>query len=348
MKGIIAKYLRYLEIERNSSKHTLEAYRCDLLQFEQSLASLDGGCPAPQDLTRFHIRTFLGQLSEHDLKRASVQRKIATLRSFFKYCFQRGITAKNLAVYLISPKSEKRLPKVLSRRELEITLNSLGDDEGYAEGHSDGDSDGHQGSHSVGDSEGDASEHGVADSDNRSNIDRAWKYMSSAIMELLYSTGIRVSELVQLDLNDVDMKACQIKVLGKGAKQRIVPFGSAAGEALSAYLNVRNYLENNKIESGHVSALFLTIRGRRIYTRAVQRMVHSILSQHSEATQKSPHALRHSFATHLLDNGADIRVIKELLGHSSLAATQIYTSASAQKLKETYERAHPRAEIQKP
>lgn len=322
MKGSIAKYLRYLEIEKNASKHTLEAYGRDLDQLTEFMVVTFPDVGEPDHLNRHHLRAFLGHLNEMHLKRSSIQRKIATLRSFFKYCFRRGITRTNVAAHLISPKSEKRLPKAIARADLERTLNDPG--AGLAL---------------------DALQQGDAAS---ATVGHVMQLQAAAIMELLYSTGIRVSELVQLDLMHVDFRLAQIRVTGKGAKQRIVPFGQAAREAMQRYLIVRENLADNKTDGGLVSALFLTIRGRRIYTRAVQRMVYSQLSRHSEATQKSPHALRHSFATHLLDNGADIRLIKEMLGHSSLASTQIYTSASAQKLKETYEKAHPRAEIQKP
>ena len=164
-----------------------------------------------------------------------------------------------------------------------------------------------------------------------------------AIMELFYGTGIRLSELTGLNLGDVDMNLNQVKVLGKGAKQRIVPLGSKASESLKAHLSSRERLFGNKTDEDARKAVFLAPGGQRIYARAVQRMVKDYLQRASEVTQKSPHVLRHSFATHLLDKGADIRVIKELLGHANLAATQVYTHTSVERLKNVYDLAHPRA-----
>lgn len=229
---------------------------------------------------------------------------------------------KNVARHLVSPKSEKRLPKTIQAEELNAALNS-------------------------------SDMAAVADPGNLS-VHEAYDVQARAIMELFYASGIRLSELTGLNVSDVDLKNQQLRVTGKGAKQRIVPFGNAAREAISKFLAVRTVLENaasknipgndNITEADSVRPMFLTVNGRRIYPRAVQRLVRKILEEHTEAPQKSPHALRHSFATHLLDAGADIRVIKELLGHSSLAATQIYTSNSSSKLRDIYNNAHPRAE----
>lgn len=305
MKDIKDKYIRYLKIEKNASQHTIAAYQRDLSQLLDFLAKTFPEISDINTLDRHHLRSWLVDLSQRRFKRSTLQRKIATVRSFFKYAFKRGIVKHNIARHLISPKSEKRLPKVISELDLSRTLNA----------HSE-----------------------------VSATDKPYEVQAFAIMELLYASGIRLSELVGLNLSDVDFKARQIRVTGKGAKQRIVPFGTAAFESLNRFISVRDNLLSNKSGHDDVTAMFLSISGRRIYPRAVQRVVKQKLSAYSEATQKSPHALRHSFATHLLDAGADIRVIKELLGHSSLAATQIYTSTSSTKLKEIYKNAHPRAE----
>ncbi len=164
-----------------------------------------------------------------------------------------------------------------------------------------------------------------------------------AILELLYGTGIRLSELVNLNEEDINFKLNQIKVLGKGAKQRIVPFGKQAGNALKDHLETKPELYGERTDADARKAVFIASSGQRLYPRAVQRIVKDYLQQASEVTQKSPHVLRHSFATHLLDQGADIRVIKELLGHANLAATQVYTHTSVERLKNVYETAHPRA-----
>lgn len=163
---------------------------------------------------------------------------------------------------------------------------------------------------------------------------------SRAILELFYGTGMRLSELVSLNIHDVDMQKKQVSVMGKGSKQRIIPFGTQAELALSSWLHDRIAVDTN--------ALFVTPKGKRIYPKAVQRMVGAALLPVAEASQKSPHVLRHSFATHLLDRGADIRLIKELLGHVNLAATQIYTHNSVEKLKLVYDNAHPRAQRKEP
>jgi site-specific recombinase XerD len=162
-------------------------------------------------------------------------------------------------------------------------------------------------------------------------------------VELLYGCGLRLSELTGLNISDIDFQQRQVLIRGKGYKERIVPVGIAALEAIRKYLAVRIHFIGKNSTNEDRKSVFLGIRGRRLSPRTTQKIVAEFLGP-IEATQKSPHALRHSFATHLLDNGADIRVIKELLGHSSLATTQIYTSASAEKLKQTYKSAHPRAE----
>jgi len=166
-----------------------------------------------------------------------------------------------------------------------------------------------------------------------------------AVLELLYGTGIRLRELVAIDLPHLDMKRRQIRVMGKGSKERIIPFGKQAQEALEDYLRIRHQLRNPKVPD---LSLFLTKKGKRLYPRAIQRIVQKYLTAASEVSQKSPHVLRHSFATHLLDRGVDIRVIKELLGHANLAATQVYTHTSLDHLRKVYNKAHPRAKTTNP
>ncbi|HET6527683.1 MAG TPA: tyrosine recombinase XerC [Balneolaceae bacterium] len=303
MKKAISKYLRYLKIERNASPHTILSYQTDLLQFlafcsthfEQDEDDVDA-----RSIERITIRLWLGELSELGLAKSSIARKVAAVRSFFKYCFKRGLIEKNPAHLLIIPKKDKPLPKTANVEDLQRMME-------LAEGNS---------------------------PESRQH---------RAILELFYGTGIRLSELVNLDEGDVDFKLHQIKVLGKGAKQRIVPLGLRAGEALQNHLANKSELFGKKTDDDARKAVFLAAGGQRIYTRAVQRIVKDFMMRASEATQKSPHVLRHSFATHLLDNGADIRVIKELLGHKNLAATQVYTHTSVERLKNVYELAHPRA-----
>lgn len=303
MKKAIKKYLRYLEVERNASQHTITSYETDLLQF---IAFCDKHLGANKSnlhldlIERLTIRLWLGELSERGLAKSSIARKVAAIRSFFKYCFKRGMVEENPAHLLIVPKKDKPLPKTASKEDLNRMME-------LAQGNS------------------------PKSAQNR------------AILELLYGTGIRLSELVSLNEADINIKLDQLKVLGKGAKQRIVPFGSRAKEALEQHLETKPELFGSRTDADARKAVFLAANGQRIYPRAVQRIVKDYLQRASEVTQKSPHVLRHSFATHLLDQGADIRVIKELLGHANLAATQVYTHTSVERLKNVYELAHPRA-----
>lgn len=303
MKKAIQKYLRYLKVERNASPHTITSYKNDLTQFLTFCSThfnLDEEKVQLNKIERIIIRLWLGELSERGLAKSTIARKVAAVRSFFKYCFKRGIVEQNPAHLLIVPKKDKPLPKTASKEDLNRMME-------LAEGNS------------------------PQSAQNR------------AILELLYGTGIRLSELTGLNEEDVNFKLSQIKVSGKGAKQRIVPFGNSAKKALKHHLETKTQLYGSRTDADAHKALFLAANGQRIYGRAVQRIVKDYLQRASEVTQKSPHVLRHSFATHLLNEGADIRVIKELLGHAGLSATQIYTHTSVERLKNVYELAHPRA-----
>lgn len=303
MKSVIDKYLKYLRIERNASPHTITSYENDLSQFLEFIIAhfgLKESVPEINNIERLTIRLWLGELAEADYAKSTIARKVAALRSFFKYAFKRGFIEKNPAHLLIVPKKDKPLPVTATPEDLSRMME-------------------------------------LAKGDNpRSMQDRA-------ILELLYSTGIRLSELVGLNKDDINFELKQVKVLGKGSKQRIVPIGGQSLNALNKHLRSRHKLFGNRTDKDAEKALFLAAGGQRIYGRAVQRLVKDYLMKASEVTQKSPHVLRHSFATHLLDKGADIRVIKELLGHANLAATQVYTHTSVERLKNVYELAHPRA-----
>jgi tyrosine recombinase XerC len=303
MKKAIQKYLRYLKIERNASPHTITSYENDLKQFLTFCSAhfdVDEENVGLNKIERITIRLWLGELSERGLAKSTIARKVAAVRSFFKYCFKRGHVQKNPAHLLVVPKKDRPLPKTASREDIERMLDQV---------------------------EGDTPR----------------IRQSRAILELFYSTGIRLSELTNLNETDINFKLRQIKVLGKGSKQRIVPVGDTALKALKEHLTTKAELYGNRTDSDARNAVFLAASGQRIYAKAVQRMVKKYLERVSEITQKSPHVLRHSFATHLLDKGADIRVIKELLGHNNLSATQVYTHTSVERLKNIYELAHPRA-----
>lgn len=304
MKELIKKYLKYLKIERNSSDHTITSYQNDLTQLldfasrnlEQDEESVD-----ISQIDRLIIRLWLGELTEDGMARNTIARKVAAVRSFFKYCYKRSYISKNPAHLLIIPKKERRLPKTIQASEISEMMD-------------------------------------LAHEDDPTTI------QERAILELFYSTGIRLSELTNLDLKDIQVPQKQLTVFGKGSKQRIVPLGKKALDALENHLKHRSELFTSETTQSDKNALFLSVGGKRIYPRMVQRIIKKYLLKVSEVTQKSPHTLRHSFATHMLDAGADIRLIKEFLGHANLASTQIYTHTSVERLQKIYSQAHPRAE----
>ncbi|MEX0608243.1 MAG: tyrosine recombinase [Balneolaceae bacterium] len=303
MKALIEKYLKYLKIERNASKHTIISYQTDLLSFLEFTANLEQITPEKVDasnITRLTIRLWLGELSEIGMAKSTIARKVAALRSFFKYCFKRGHIQNNPAHLLVVPKKEQTLPKTATIEDIERMMDAV-------------------------------------------NMDTVKGLQDRTILELFYATGIRLSELTGLNLTDVDLRQNQITVTGKGNKQRIVPLGKTVSEKLAEFRKKRTELYGERTDSDARKALFIAAGGQRMYDRAVRYMVEKYLKQTSEVTQKSPHVLRHSFATHMLNNGADIRIIKEFLGHASLAATQVYTHTSVERLKNIYEQAHPRA-----
>lgn len=303
MKALIEKYLKYLSVERNASNHTLTAYQNDLtsfLEFTATLEELEQTDVKVSQITRLNIRLWLGDLSEKQYAKSSIARKVAALRSFFKYCFKRGYIDKNPAHLLVVPKKDHSLPKTATVEDIERLMESV-------------------------------------------TTDTVRGLQNRAILELFYGTGMRLSELTELNITDIDLKQKQVTVKGKGNKQRIIPLGKTVTDILNKFLDKRTDLYGDRTDEDAKKALFLAANGQRIYGRAIRYMVEKYFKKTSEVTQKSPHVLRHSFATHMLDNGADIRVIKEFLGHANLAATQVYTHTSIERLKNVYEQAHPRA-----
>ena len=304
MDQIVAKFMRYLTVERNSSPHTRTSYNTDIRQFIEFLKSnedKDTEEPDINSITRLDIRLWLGELSDSGLARNTIARKVASLRSFFKYCYKRGHIEKNPAHLLLVPKKESRLPKTVNTEGINRMME-------LAEGNS------------------------------------PEEQQNKAILELLFGTGIRLSELVQLSLSDLNIKQKQVLIQGKGNKQRIVPLGKQALDSLVRHTESRTELFGERTDTDAGKAVFIAPGGQRAYPRYIQRVVKSFIEKTSEVSQKSPHVLRHSFATQLLDAGADIRVIKELLGHTNLSSTQIYTHTSVEHLKNVYNQAHPRAE----
>jgi len=289
----VAAFLRYLDRERNASPHTIRAYAADLGQFQAHVAEEIGRAAKLEEVDHLVIRAFLARLHRTGVKKVSAARKLATLRTFFRYLCREGILERNPARALLSPRMERKIPTHLEESEVATLIEVPGE----------------------------------TDSARRAR----------AILELLYATGIRCAELVGLDLGDVDLEARTIRVLGKGSKERIVPFGQPALAALSAYYPARL---NARPRS---AALFVNARGGRLTDRWVRQIVTHRVKQVAIARRLSPHSLRHSFATHLLERGADLRSIQELLGHASLTTTQRYTHVDARHILDIYKKTHPRA-----
>lgn len=298
MEKIVRSYLEYLEIERNYSAHTILSYETDLLSLVQFLRR--EGINSFANVHKESLRTFIGSLLDEGFSQRSVARKIASIRSFFKYLHRQKIIYGNPALVLITPKVGKRLPSFLDEESIQQLL-SLPD---------------------------------------RSTLNGK---RDAAILELFYSTGIRLSELIGLNVDDLKQEGGLIKVRGKGRKERIVPIGRKALVAINDYLRGIKELPVKANIKMDEHPLFMIKEGQRIYPQAIGRMVRKYIMAVSEIEKKSPHVLRHSFATHLLNHGADLRAVKELLGHESLSTTQVYTHVSSARMKKVYEDAHPKA-----
>ncbi|MBI3615061.1 MAG: tyrosine recombinase XerC [Candidatus Omnitrophica bacterium] len=285
----VEKFLNYLRVERNASPHTLRNYTKDLSLLRQALGDL------PWEKTKLvNLRQFVAQQRSQGLSKASVARRVATVRSFFRFLCREGYLAENPALVLTRPKLDRRLPSFLSVEEATRLVEA------------------------------------PTGSGAASLRDRA-------ILETLYSTGLRVSELVSLRVRDMDLIGGTLRVLGKGRKERLVPIGSYGIEA------IRRYLKALGPKAEPDGPLFQNRLSGRLTDRSVRRILHRYLNQLSLSQRISPHSLRHSFATHLLDRGADLRSVQELLGHSSLATTQVYTHVTTERLKRAYQSVHPRA-----
>jgi integrase/recombinase XerC len=315
MKTAIEKFLMYLHAVRNASPHTIRSYRNDLEQFREYLSP--PGAPEVQlrEIDHRMIREFLGHLHDRKLQKRSLARKLASLRSLFKFCAREGLVPGNPARLVATPKLPIRIPAVLSAEEMNAFLDQMASGESARPAR--------------------RSKYGK-ESGLLLQRDRA-------ILELLYASGLRVSELTGLELNDVDRKEHMLRVLGKGNKERIVPYGSKAEQALASYDTIRAGLLRKAGRRGQPQVLFLNRDGRRLGVRSVGRIVKKHVRLANVNWDLHPHSLRHAFATHLLADGADLRAIQELLGHASLSTTQRYTHASIRQLMEVYDKAHPRA-----
>jgi integrase/recombinase XerC len=304
----------------SSSPATVAAYQSDLMSFVEWAER--AGLVGPEEVSRQTLRRYIAFLSTRGLARRSIARKAAALRRYFRWLHRVGTVSVDPSAGLSTPKGESRVPRVLSHSDLDQLLGS-GQASGRGEGRSGADKSGIR-SEDVRGAAGDGA------------VVRAVALRDLAVMEVLYGSGLRVAELCGLSAADMDLTRRVVTVWGKGSKQRRVPMGEPSVEAVSGWLEEGRPLLVR--EGTPADAAFLGVRGGRLQTREVRR----ILDAHS-ASPVHPHALRHTFATHLLDGGADIRVVQELLGHASVTTTQVYTLITVDRLREVYASAHPRA-----
>ncbi|MFH1854476.1 MAG: tyrosine recombinase XerC [Candidatus Omnitrophota bacterium] len=286
----IQKFMTYLEIEKNASWHTITNYKIDLKEFSVSIKD-----KALDSITHIDVRLFLAHMKEKNFSKRTVARKMAALRSFFRFLCREGYIKTSPASGLQTPKLEKKLPLFLNTDEATKLIESP-------------------------------------------DLSDVYGLRDRAILETLYSSGIRVGELVTLNRDNIDFIGGVLKVYGKGKKERLAPIGDRACRT------IRNYLEKLNISGlKDKKAVFVNKIGRRMTDRAVRRVVEKYIKKTSLNEKISPHSLRHSFATHLLDRGADLRSVQELLGHANLSTTQIYTHVTTERLKSIYDKVHPRA-----
>lgn len=292
---LIESFLDYLRYERNYSDKTILAYKEDLRQIQEFVQE-EYGKFDPAEVESGVIREWVVSLMDKGYTSTSVNRKLSSLRSFYKYLLKQGEVTVDPLRKVVGPKNKKSLPAFLKESE----MNRLLDDTDFGEGYK-----------------------GVRD---------------RLIIEMFYATGMRLSELLGLDNKDVDFSASLLKVTGKRNKQRLIPFGDELRDAMLEYINVRN-----DAIPGRTEAFFIRENGERLYKNLVYNLVKRNLSKVATLKKKSPHVLRHTFATTMLNNDAELGAVKELLGHASLATTEIYTHATFEELKKVYKQAHPRA-----
>lgn len=304
------QFLAYIQLEKRYSAHTFTAYQQDLTQFFIFLRSQYGDVSL-QGISHLHVRTWLAWLMEEGIVAKSVNRKISTLKSFFKYAMRHGVVVTSPMTKVTAPKTGKRLPGFIDEKGMEAVEDNRSMRRGQEDRPIFAD-----------------------DLDGRTH---------RLIFELLYHTGIRLSELIGLQERHVDISNLTLKVLGKGNKERIIPISINLRDAIKEYREMRN----KALEMPDREVLLVNPRsGKKLYPRYVYNVVKGYLTEHEITTisRRSPHILRHTFATHLTNNGADLNAVKELLGHASLASTQVYTHNSIEKLKEAYRKAHPKGE----
>jgi len=303
LQEALTEFLQHLKYERNMSPHTLRNYESDLEQFRQFLFGIEKRDDLPvEQIDRLTIREWMAILHTAGKKKASIARKLASLRTLFQFLIREGKLESNPAKMVATPKIERKLPNHLSMEDAVRLIETP---------------------------------------DANTDLGRR----DRAILEFLYATGIRVGELVNIDLTDIDLRERMVRVLGKRRKERIVPFHEHALQALMHYLTESRpiFLNNSPLTVRDDKACFLNYQGTRITTRSVGRMIDKYIKQCADVHKISPHSLRHTFATHMLDSGADLRDIQELLGHARLSTTQIYTQVSMEKMIDVYSKAHPKA-----
>jgi len=291
----VQPFLAYLQYEKRYSQHTLTAYRTDLEQFFNFLTK-EYDTPAIESLTHGIIRSWLAALKNEGLEAKSINRKMSSLKSFFRQQMRQGLIKQSPMAMLTAPKIKKRLPVYVEQVDINTLLQQV-------------------------------------------PFEDTWQGKTDKlIISLFYQTGMRSSELTNLKESQLDAGNNQIKVLGKGSKERLIPVSSSVMNDLLGYI-----ASKQAIESANRQYFFIGVKGKPLYPKYVYNVVHKYLGLVTTIQQKSPHILRHSFATHLMNNGAELNAVKSLLGHSSLAATQVYTHNTIDKLKLVYQKAHPKA-----
>ena len=290
----IESFIITLDKERNFSLHTIKAYKNDLNRFN---SFLNQGISRIilKKINRNDIRKFLSDEYDNNFTSKTVARRLATIKSFFKYLVKIELIEENIAIHINSPKVAKRLPSFINKSLIDVLMNSP-------------------------------------------SLDTLIGVRDRAVLELFYSTGMRLSELVNINIGDFHLNNKLLRVIGKGKKERMIPYGRAAESAIENYLKMRNISFKPVFAK---TPLFVNSKEKRISTRTIQRRMNNYIKLVADGKRVGPHLLRHTFATHLLDNGADITAVKDLLGHSSLSSTQIYTHVSIEKLKKDYTKAHP-------
>ena len=290
------EFLRYIQLEKRYSPHTLTAYRHDLEEFFLFLQSVFN-TNSLQEINHSMIRTWMVKMMDESFNTRSINRKLTTLRSYYKYLLRHGLTTQNPMLKIQAPKNSKRLPVFVEKDKMNFLFDKIEFGDGFE------------------------------------------ALRNRLILETFYSTGMRLSELLNLKMSNIDLSESQLKVLGKRNKERIIPFSPSHGKLISKYIDIRKS-EGIRDEN---ELLFVSLNGKKLYPKLIYRLVVHYLSEVTTLEKKSPHVLRHTFATHMLNNGADINAIKELLGHANLSATQIYTHNTIEKLKNIHKQAHPKS-----